>query len=103
MNSWKGGLRPPFPFGIEVIGAANGCHRGRRERGLTMRHALINPSNPIAMNDSNTVIFASISGAFIAFEPSTAANTTAPKSRKMAKAKKSCGQCLLCKCKRIFG
>ena len=55
------------------------------------------------MNDSNTVIFASISGAFIAFEPSAAANTTAPKARKTSEAKKSCGQCLLCKCKRIFG
>lgn len=55
------------------------------------------------MNDSNTVIFATISGAFIAFEPSAVVSTTVPEPQKKAKAKKSCGQCLLCKCKRIFG
>jgi|GEM_PF-1856264 hypothetical protein len=54
----------------------------------------------MAMNDSSTLLFAAIPGAFVTFNALEVPRGAAQKRSQSAKPKKSCGQCTLCTCKR---
>jgi hypothetical protein len=55
------------------------------------------------MNNHNALLVAAIPGAFITFDPSSAAaGPTAQASASSAK-KGACGKCTLCRCKRAKG
>ncbi len=55
------------------------------------------------MNSRHDLLFVSIHGAFLTFDPTASAAAKAPDSPHTATAKKgACGQCAACKCKRAF-
>jgi len=58
------------------------------------------------MNSRTDLLFVSIHGAFLTFDPtaSTAEPSKASNSNKETSAKKgACGKCTICKCKRALG
>jgi len=57
------------------------------------------------MNDQASLLFVSIHGAFITFDPNAAlANKAESASNTKDTVKKGvCGKCTICKCKRSFG
>ena len=55
------------------------------------------------MNNQNAPRFAAIPGAFITFDPNSVAKPQTDPTSRAADAKKRCGNCALCKCKRAKG
>lgn len=64
---------------------------------------ITSPQIPIVMTSRSDLLFVSIHGAFLTFDPSyDAASQTASDSAASAQ-KGACGKCTFCKCKRAKG